>query len=89
MWMVWSHDEGLVITTDNREQAELEYEKSKQWYKNSFDGEFYTDEHVILAKVEKQFYSADTGKPIIEEDENGEEIESTDTYWEWREDIID
>ncbi|MDF2854254.1 MAG: hypothetical protein K0Q87_105 [Neobacillus sp.] len=88
MWMVWSHDNGLVLTTDNKQEAEKVYDEEKQWYKNSFDDEFTTDEHVVLAKIEKQFYSEDTKQPVYEEAEDGEEIETGDTYWDWKEDIL-
>ena len=85
MWMVWSKEEGLIITTNDREKAEKEYEESKKWYKDTFDDEFTTDEHVILAKVESQFYSEDTGETVYEEDEDGNKIPTKDTYWDWRE----
>jgi hypothetical protein len=85
MWLVWSNDDGIIITTENKEEAIEEYEKAKQYYKDSFDGEFYGDEHVILAKIEKQFYSYDTKEPVTEEDDEGNEIETGDTYWDWRE----
>lgn len=87
MWLVWSYDDGIVITTESKEVAEREYEETKMWYKDSFDGEFNADEHVILAKVEKDFYSKDTKKPVYEEDEKGNEIPTGDTYWDWQEDI--
>jgi hypothetical protein len=88
MWMVWCHDDGLVIITENKELAEQKYEETKKWYKDSFDGEFTTDEHVVLAKVEKQFYSHDTGEEVFEEDEDGNEVETIDTYWGWNEDTF-
>jgi hypothetical protein len=65
-----------------------EYEKCKErqeeWlYQN---GEFSGDERVILAEVKKHFYSDDTGKPVIKEDDSGNEVLTGDTYWEFKED---
>lgn len=89
MWIVWSRDDGVLCITDDREKAVSEYEETKQWYKDMFDGEFDGDERVILAKVEKVFCCHDTGKPVIEYDDEGNEIELKDeTYWDWKEDTF-
>lgn len=86
MWLVWSYDDGVTMITVDKDKAIKEYEELKQSYIDSFDGEFNGDEHVILAKVEKRFYCADTGEPMIDYDDNGNEFETGDTYWDWRED---
>ena len=86
MWMVWSYDEGVICQTDNKDEALECYENAKKGYVEGFDGEFYTNEQVIMAKVEKNFYSHDTGKTVYEENEQGEEVATTDTYWDWKED---
>ncbi len=87
MWIVYSDIDGMSLMTDDKEKALKEYEELKRHYKDSFDGEFSTDEQVVLAKVERNFYSADTGERVVEEDENGEEYLTKDTYWDWKEDI--
>lgn len=88
MWMVWSNDSGLIVITNNKVEAMKEYEKEKQWYKYSFDHEFYGDKRIVLAKVERDFYSHDTGNPVIDYDDEGNEVERNgETYWDWKEDF--
>lgn len=87
MWMVWTDEDGLCGIFDTKEEAEKEYEVQKKAYKNAFDGEFYGNEHVVLAEVKKNFYSYDTKNPAIDYDEDGEEFETGDTYWDWKEDV--
>lgn len=47
--MVWCYEEGLVLTSDNKKEAEKVYEETKRSRKDAFD-------YVILAKIEKQLY---------------------------------
>ncbi|ARW58437.1 hypothetical protein [Bacillus phage Tavor_SA] len=79
MWMVHDYEEGVVLITDNYEEALKEYEKyvesAKDWVQENgceFDGE----ERVILAKLERQAYGSATGRTI-----------SGSTYdeWDWKE----
>lgn len=49
------------------------------------DGEFSGDEMIVIAQVEKRFYSDDTLKPVLKEDDNGNECDTGDAYWEFRE----
>lgn len=87
MWMVYDNENGLVGVFDEYDEALSKYEKCKatceDWVHE--DGEFSTDETVILAKVEKYLYSYDTGDPVKEENENGEEVNTGDTYWDFKE----
>ncbi len=90
MWLVYDNDEGVLLITDNYEEAIKEYEKQKERVIDYVrgEGEFSTDEQVILAKVENILYSYDTKQPVIECDDEGDEIESKkDTYWDFKEDI--
>lgn len=89
MWMVYENEEGLVCVTDNYDEALTTYKRCKEnqedWVRG--EGEFSTDETVILAKVERYLYSVDSGKIVMEEDEEGNESPTKDTYWEFKEDI--
>ncbi|RYI30479.1 hypothetical protein EVU96_08685 [Bacillus infantis] len=89
MWIVYEYENGVVYQGDNYEEAVKEYESYKEQTKDwvAQDNEFTSDENVILAKVEKHFYSQDTNKPVMEEDEKGNEYPTKDTYWEFKEDI--
>jgi hypothetical protein len=86
MWIVYDWSEGLCGIFETKEEAEKEYEALKESNRTQCD-EFYGEEEVILAKVEKRFYGYDTKKPVWVEDEHGNEIESADTYWGWKEDV--
>jgi len=87
MWLVWSSADDICNLFKNKEDAIKEYERAKKWHEDMFDGEFDGDEHVVLAKVEKNFYSGDTGEPVVDYDEDGNEYEKDDeTYWGWHED---
>lgn len=87
MWIVWDDEQGLVCTTGDYEEALKVYERCKESAKEyaRSNGEFTGEEDIILAKVDKRFHSYDTLKPVIKEDENGETIETDDTYWDWDE----
>lgn len=88
MWIVYDNEEGLVGVYDNHDEALKEYTKCKNaqmdWVHE--EGGFSTDETVILAKVEKHFYGYETDKKAIDYDENGEEFETDDNCWDWKED---
>jgi hypothetical protein len=88
MWIVWDNEYGLMCMTVDRNEALREYERCKESARDYVDsnGEFDSNESVILAKVEKHFYSYDTGRLVIVEDEDGKETETKDTYWDWKED---
>jgi hypothetical protein len=86
MWIVYDWSDGLIGVFKTYEEAKKEYDQYKDINEGSYDGEFYGDEEVILAKVYKRFYAHDTKKPIILEDSNGEKYDSGDTYWAWKED---
>ncbi len=88
MWIVWSDTDDLCGIFRKEEEALKEYEHQKQWHEDNFDGEFYGDEHVVLAKVKRNFYCHDTKEPVIDYDDDGKEFEKDDeTYWGWKEDI--
>lgn len=87
MWMVYDNEEGLVGVFSEYENALAHYEKCKataeDWVRG--EGEFSSEETIILAKVEKHLYSFDTKSPVMEEDEEGSEHPTKDTYWSWKE----
>lgn len=87
MWMVWDDENGLIGIFEKYEKALTEYEKCKEFCKDYLyqNGEFSGDERVVLAKLEKQFHSFDTGKPTMKEDDKGNEKPTGDTYWDWKE----
>lgn len=89
MWMVYDNEEGLVGVFSEYESALAHYEKCKATAEDyvSEEGEFTTDETIILAKVEKYLYSFDTKNPVMKEDDEGNEHPTKDTYWGWKEDI--
>lgn len=92
MWMVFDSDEGLVGVYDNYTEAHTVYCKhvDGQQEASSCDNGFVSgEERVILSKVYKQLYPSDTGEPVLEEDEEGNEFATKDTYWELKEEIYD
>lgn len=88
MWMVHTYDEGLIGIFDTYEEALKEYKIQKEAVEDYVRGEneFSSDECVVLAKVEKHFYSYDTKKPVMIEDDEGNEQPTKDTYWDFKED---
>ncbi|AMQ66640.1 hypothetical protein BH753_gp158 [Bacillus phage Shbh1] len=87
-WIVWDNVDGLVVKTDDYQEALTEYNKCVKWAREVVDCNdgFEKNENIVLAKVEKHFFSYDTGNPVIDYDENGEEFEVLDsTYWSWKE----
>jgi hypothetical protein len=87
MWVVYDSMEGLVCVTDDYNKALEEYEHYKESYKDYVrdNGEYSGDEQVILAEVKKNFFSYDTKEPVIEYDDDGNEVDTGDTYWNWKE----
>jgi hypothetical protein len=89
MWIVYDNEDGLIGIYEKHEEALQEYEKCKELQKNFVrgEGEFSTDETVILAKVERHLYGYETDKKAVDYDENGDEFETGDNFWDWKEDI--
>jgi hypothetical protein len=87
MWMVYDSNEGLVCVTEDYNEALKEYEDYKENHKNYVAkyGEYEGDERVILAEVKKNFFCYDTKKPVVEFDDDDNEIDTGDTYWDWKE----
>lgn len=58
-WIVYDNEEGLVLLINDYEEALAKYEKCKKDCKDnvSNNGEFSSNETVVLAKVDKFFYS--------------------------------
>lgn len=69
-WIVYDKDEREVFITSDYEKALKLYEKYKKDCEDYVidSGEFLEDEGIILAKIEKSFYS-----DFSKEDENGVE----------------
>lgn len=88
MWIVYSNDQGMEGIYADYCDALDAYEKSKSDLERYVreDGEFSTDELVVIAKIEKQFYSFDTFKPVMQEKDDGSEQETGDSYWDFKED---
>lgn len=90
MWIVYDNEEGLLGVYDNYDEALSDYEKCKESQKDyvQSEGEFTTDEEVILAEVKRHFYGYETDKKAVDFDKkNGEEFETNDNLWDWKEDI--
>jgi hypothetical protein len=87
MWIVYDWSDGLIGIFDNYEEAEKQYQGYKEHNQTYTDGEFDGEEEVILAKIDKRFFARDTGKPVMKEDEEGNEVPTKDTWWEWKEDV--
>ncbi len=81
MWIVWDDDEGLVCITDEYDEAVKEYNKCKVGLQQlvNEDGEFRGNEQCVLARIERNFYSHDTGEAVPGKD--------GDTYFEWKEEV--
>lgn len=81
MWIVVTNEEGLIGVYENYSEAFKEYEEQREAldeYCLSW-GEYDGEERVVLAKVERQYYSYDTKEPTKEDNET--------TYWDIKEDI--
>lgn len=90
MWMVFAYDEGLIGIFDTYEDALKEYKIQKESVEDYVRGEneILSDECVVLAKIEKHFYSFDTNQPVMVEDDEGNEQYTNDTYWDFKEDTF-
>ncbi|WP_242249325.1 hypothetical protein [Bacillus cereus group sp. BfR-BA-01328] len=80
MWMVHDYEEGMVLITEDHEEALKKYKKyvkSVKGYVQDNDCEFEGDERVVLAKVERQTYAQATGRKVPG---------STWDEWDWKED---
>lgn len=90
MWIVYDNEEGLLGVYDKYEEALSVYEKCKDSQRDYVqdEGEFTTDETVILAEVKRHFYGYKTDKKAIDYDENEEEFETKDYLWDWRKDYL-
>ena len=75
-WIVWDNENGDEIITDNYEEALEVYEKCKDFQESLMldNGEFTTEERVILAEIKKDFYSG-----FSHIDDEGQEI------WDFKE----
>lgn len=64
MWMVYTNEEGLVLITDDYEEALSTYNFEKQQCENwaSENLEFTAEERVILSKIENHFFYRDMNK---------------------------
>ncbi len=89
MWIVYDSVDGLVGIFDNYEEAIREYAGCVNTQKDlvSDEGWFTLDENVILAKVVRHLYGYETNEKAVTYDENGEEIETEDNLWDWKEDV--
>ncbi|MFA4132551.1 MULTISPECIES: hypothetical protein [unclassified Brevibacillus] len=87
MCIVYSNDEGLDGIYTDYEEALKAYEGAKSDLERYVreNGEFSTDELVVIARIDKQFFSIDTFKPVMKEDEQGNEVDTGDTYWNFKE----
>lgn len=87
MWMVYDNEDGLVGIYDTYEEALMDYEKYKEIQKDYVQNEteFTSDEQVILAKIKKQLYSYETDNKATDYDDDGNEIESDENMWDWKE----
>lgn len=88
MWIVWDYETGLIGTYESYDAALKDYKDAVSAVERCVreKGEFSTDEQVIIAKVEKHFYSFDTGEDVMKYDEKDNEIPTGDTYWDFKED---
>ncbi len=80
MWLVYDSEDRVIAVTDNYEEAEAIYLNSRDLWKNCINSndEFYGDERVILAKIERDFHSYETDK----------ESPAGDNYWDWKENVF-
>lgn len=82
-WVVFSHENGLIGIYDDYDKAVADYEEQKKEYEEYVDnsGEHDENEDIILAVIDRRFYSYDT-KTLIEQDEG-------QTFWDFKEDRWD
>lgn len=86
MWIVGTHEDSFFSIHKTKEDALRDYEERKEFYSPVGDEIIDIESRVILAKVEKYVRYVDTGKPVIDVDDNGEEFERDDlTYADFKE----
>ena len=87
LWIVHDSVEGLVCVHDDYGIALKEYEKCKAEQEFAVaDGEGYEgDQRVILAEVKRDYRVVDTGNPVIQVDNNGNEYFPGGTYAAFKE----
>ena len=73
-WIVATDEEGIILTTDNLNEALAEYESQTEEYRDYVNDNscFYGCENVILAKVQKRLYA----------------IEEENSFMDWKEDNL-
>ncbi|MDQ0149143.1 hypothetical protein ACFO6R_06030 [Eubacterium multiforme] len=75
MWLVYTNEEGMVLVTDDYNEAvttyESEKERTKDWCNKNL--EFCGEERVILAKVEKQLFYREMNKEELRTLQNNTE----------------
>lgn len=92
LWMVSDYQEGVVGIYEKEQEAVKVYEKTKKLLRQYFhdtNNEFDGDERIILSKIVKQLYSHDTGEPVTKEDQEGNEVETGKTYWDFKEETYE
>ncbi len=88
MWIVYDSDRQETEVVDNYEKALAIY---KEYIDDNYEyvageGEFTLNESVYIAKVEKHYYPYETDEKRVATDENGEEYETDELLWDWKED---
>ncbi|XZN14516.1 hypothetical protein ACSW9O_15730 (plasmid) [Clostridium perfringens] len=84
MWMVYTNEEGLVLITDDYDEAVLTYNYEKQqcenWARENL--EFTAEEEVILSKIESRFFYRDMNEKELNKlkDEMGNEFDEEACY---------
>lgn len=88
MWIVYDSDRQEIEVVKNYEEALEIYEEYKDdnYEHVAGEGHFSLNESVYIAKVEKHYYPCETDEKKIEIDENGEEYETDELLWDWKED---
>lgn len=86
MWIVGTHEDRFFSIHKTKEDALKDYEERKKFYSPVGDEIKDIESMVILAKVKKHVKYIDTGKPVIDVDDNGDEFERHDaTYVDFKE----
>lgn len=82
LWMVYDSEEGLIGIYEDLDVATKEYEKCKvdQEFTVADGVGFEGHERVILAEIKRDYRVVDTGEPIVEMNDDGEEHEPGGTY---------
>ncbi|MDU4051169.1 MAG: hypothetical protein E7H33_09655 [Clostridium perfringens] len=84
MWMVYTNEEGVVLITDDYDEAITTYNYEKQecenWARENL--EFTAEEEVILSKIESHFFYRDMNKQELNKlkDEMGDQFDEEACY---------